>query len=37
MASTTQDKLYQTFVAVAGQQDSNPGGALDSGEELPPP
>ena len=34
MASTTQDKLYQTFVAVAGQQDSNPGGALDSGEEI---
>ena len=34
MASTTQDKLYQTFVAVAGQQDSNPGGALDSGEET---
>jgi hypothetical protein len=34
MASTTQDKLYQTFAAVAGQQDSNPGGALDSGEEI---
>ena len=34
MASTTHDKLYQTFVAVAGQQDSNPGGALDSGEET---
>jgi hypothetical protein len=34
MTSTTQDKLYQTFVAVAGQQDSNPGGALDSGEEI---
>ena len=34
MASTTQDKLYQTFVAVAGQQDSNPGGALDSDEET---
>jgi hypothetical protein len=34
MASTTQDKLYQTFVAVGGQQDSNPGGALDSGEEI---
>jgi hypothetical protein len=34
MTSTTQDELYQTFVAVAGQQDSNPGGALDSGEEI---
>lgn len=34
MASTTQDKLYETFVAVSGQQDSNPGGALDSGEEI---
>jgi hypothetical protein len=34
MASTTQDKLYQTFVAVSGQQDSNPGGALASGEEM---
>jgi hypothetical protein len=34
MTSTTQDKLYQTFVAVAGQQDSNPGGALASGEEI---
>jgi hypothetical protein len=34
MASTIQDKLYDTFIAVAGQQDSNPGGALDSGEEI---
>ena len=34
MASTTQDKLYETLVAVSGQQDSNPGGALDSGEEI---
>jgi hypothetical protein len=34
MASTTQDKLYETFVAVSGQQDSNLGGALDSGEEI---
>jgi hypothetical protein len=34
MASTTQDKLYETFVAVSGQQDSNPGGALASGEEI---
>jgi hypothetical protein len=34
MASTTHDKLYQTFVAVAGQQDSNPGGAFESGEEI---
>jgi hypothetical protein len=34
MASTTQDKLYETFAAVSGQQDSNLGGALDSGEEI---
>jgi len=34
MTSTTQDELYQTFVAVAGQQDSNPGGAFESGEEI---
>jgi hypothetical protein len=34
MASTTQDKLYETFVAVLGQQDSNPSGALDSGAEI---
>jgi hypothetical protein len=34
MASTTQDELYETFVAVSGQQDSNLGGALDSGEEI---
>jgi hypothetical protein len=34
MASTTQDKLYETFVAVSGQQDSNLGGTLDSGEEI---
>ena len=34
MASTTQDKLYETFVAVSGQQDSSLGGALDSGEEI---
>jgi hypothetical protein len=34
MASTTQDKLYETFVAVSGQQDSNPSAALDSGEEI---
>ena len=34
MASTTQDKLYETFVVVSGQQDSNLGGALDSGEEI---
>jgi hypothetical protein len=34
MASTTQDKLYETFVAVLGQQDSNPGEALDSGEAI---
>jgi hypothetical protein len=34
MASTTQDKLYETFAAVSGQQDSNPSEALDSGEEI---
>jgi hypothetical protein len=34
MAGTTQDKLYETFVAVSGQQDSNLNGALDSGEEM---
>jgi hypothetical protein len=34
MASTTQDKLYETFVAVSGQQDSNLGGPLDSGGEI---
>jgi hypothetical protein len=34
MASTTQDKLYQTFVAVSGQPDSNTVAALDSGEEI---
>ena len=34
MASTTQDKLYETFVAVSGQEDSNPDGALDSGKEI---
>jgi hypothetical protein len=34
MASTIQDKLYETFVAVSGQQDSSAGGALDSGEEI---
>jgi hypothetical protein len=34
MASTTQDKLYETFVAASGQLDSNPGGALASGEEI---
>jgi len=34
MASTIQDKLYETFVGVSGQQDSNLGGALDSGEEI---
>jgi len=34
MASTTQDKLYETFAAVSGQQDSDAGGALDSGEEI---
>ncbi len=34
MAGTTQDKLYETFVAASGQLDSNPGGALASGEEI---
>lgn len=34
MASTTQDKLYETFSAVSGQQDSNPSEALDSGEDI---
>lgn len=34
MASTTQDRLYETFVAVSGQQDSNLNETLDSGEEI---
>ena len=34
MASTTQDKLYETFVAVSGQQNPSLDGALDSGEEI---
>ena len=34
MASTTQDKLYETFVAVSGQPDSSSATALDSGEEI---
>jgi hypothetical protein len=34
MASTTQDKLYETFVAASGQQASNLDGVLDSGEEI---
>ena len=34
MASTTQDKLYETFAAVSGQQDSSSAAALDSGEEI---
>jgi hypothetical protein len=34
MASTTQDKLYKTFVAVSGQPDPNLVGTLDSGEEM---
>jgi hypothetical protein len=34
MASTTQDKLYETFVAVSGQRNSNLDGSLDSGEEI---
>jgi hypothetical protein len=34
MASATQDKLYETFVAVLGRQDSHPDGTLDSGEEI---
>ena len=34
MASTTQDRLYETFVAVSGQQDSKLDETLDSGEEI---
>jgi hypothetical protein len=34
MASTTQDKLYETFVSVSGQQDSSSAAALDGGEEM---
>ena len=34
MDSTTQDKLYETFAALSGQQDSDPGEALDSGEDI---
>jgi hypothetical protein len=34
MDSTTQDKLYETFLAASGQQDSDAGGALDSGAEI---
>jgi hypothetical protein len=34
MASTTQDRLYQTFVGVSRQQDANTGGTIDSGEEI---
>jgi hypothetical protein len=34
MASATQDKLYETFAAVLGGQDSHPDGTLDSGEEV---
>jgi hypothetical protein len=34
MASTPQDKLYETFVAASGQQDPNLDGTLDSGEEI---
>jgi len=34
MASTTQDRLYEAFVAVSGQPDSNQDGTLDSGEEI---
>ena len=34
MASTTQDKLYETFVAVSAQPDSSSAAALDSGEEI---
>ena len=34
MASATQDRLYETFVAVAGQQDPNLGGTLHSAEEI---
>ena len=35
MASATQDKLYETFVAVLGRQDPHLDGTLDSGEEMP--
>ena len=34
MASATQDKLYETFVAVLGRQDSHLDGTLDSREEI---
>ena len=34
MASATQDKLYETFAAVLGRQDSHPDGTLDSREEI---
>jgi hypothetical protein len=34
MASTTQDKLYEAFVAVSGRPDSNLDGTLDSGAEI---
>jgi hypothetical protein len=34
MASTIQDKLYETFVAVSAQPDSSSAAALDSGEEI---
>jgi hypothetical protein len=34
MASTTQDRLYKTFVAVSGQPDSNLDGTRDSGQEI---
>jgi hypothetical protein len=34
MASTTQDKLYETFVAVSGQQDFSSAVALDGGEQM---
>ena len=34
MASTTQDKLYETFVTVAGQQEYSLGGVVGSSEEI---
>jgi hypothetical protein len=34
MASTTQDKLYEAFVAISGQRDSNLDETLDSGAEI---
>ncbi|MGA2267697.1 MAG: hypothetical protein ABSH44_04420 [Bryobacteraceae bacterium] len=34
MASTTQDELYETFVAVSGQPASNLDEALDSSQEM---